>query len=136
MLKRIDFGLELAGWTLALAFVILLFVGPHVIAEDKAAKPAAYTAGAAPAGGQSGGGGAAAGKAVFTGNCGSCHTLSKAGTSGSVGPNLDDMSLDARGDRGGGAQRPRHHAVVRREALGRRHRGGGRVRRRQLTAAG
>ncbi len=95
MLKRIDFGLELAGWTLALAFVILLFIGPHVIAEDKAAKPAVDNAGAAPAGGQSGGGGAAAGKAVFTGNCGSCHTLSKAGTSGSVGPNLDDVSLDA-----------------------------------------
>ena len=32
---------------------------------------------------------------MFTGNCGSCHTLSTAGTSGSVGPNLDDISLDA-----------------------------------------
>jgi cytochrome c6 len=95
VLKRIDFGLELAGWTLALAFVILLFAGPHVIAEDKAAKPAVNTAGAAPAAGQSGGGGAAAGKAVFTSTCGSCHTLSKAGTSGSVGPNLDNVSLDA-----------------------------------------
>ncbi len=96
MLKKIDFGLELAGWTLALAFVILLFAGPHVIAEDKAPKPAANTAGAAPgAGNAGGGGGAAAGKAVFTNTCGSCHTLSKAGTSGSVGPNLDDVSLDA-----------------------------------------
>ena len=43
------------------------------------------------------GGGAAqgdpvAGKAVFTGTagCGSCHTLADAGTTGSVGPNLDD----------------------------------------------
>jgi mono/diheme cytochrome c family protein len=34
---------------------------------------------------------AAAGKAVFTGpgGCGSCHTLAAAGTSGTVGPNLD-----------------------------------------------
>jgi mono/diheme cytochrome c family protein len=33
----------------------------------------------------------AAGKAVFTGvgGCGSCHTLAAAGTSGTVGPNLD-----------------------------------------------
>lgn len=33
----------------------------------------------------------AAGKAVFTGigGCGSCHTLSAAGTTGTVGPNLD-----------------------------------------------
>jgi mono/diheme cytochrome c family protein len=32
----------------------------------------------------------AAGKVVFTTNCGGCHTLSDAGTSGTVGPNLDD----------------------------------------------
>ena len=32
----------------------------------------------------------AAGKEVFLGNCGSCHTLADAGTTGSVGPNLDD----------------------------------------------
>ena len=29
------------------------------------------------------------GKSIFTATCGSCHTLSDAGTSGSVGPNLD-----------------------------------------------
>ena len=34
-------------------------------------------------------GDAAAGKAVFTANCGGCHTLSDAGTTGAVGPNLD-----------------------------------------------
>ena len=33
----------------------------------------------------------AAGKEVFTQNCGSCHTLSDAGTSGQVGPNLDQL---------------------------------------------
>jgi cytochrome c6 len=36
-------------------------------------------------------GDAAAGKIVFTTNCGSCHTLSDAGTTGTVGPNLDDL---------------------------------------------
>jgi cytochrome c6 len=37
-------------------------------------------------------GNAEAGKAVFLGSsgCGTCHTLSDAGTSGTVGPNLDD----------------------------------------------
>jgi cytochrome c6 len=37
-------------------------------------------------------GDAAAGKEVFLGTsgCGTCHTLSDAGTSGTVGPNLDD----------------------------------------------
>jgi mono/diheme cytochrome c family protein len=35
-------------------------------------------------------GDAAAGKAVFTTNCGGCHTLADAGTTGNVGPNLDD----------------------------------------------
>jgi mono/diheme cytochrome c family protein len=33
----------------------------------------------------------AAGKVVFETNCGSCHTLSDAGTSGKVGPNLDEL---------------------------------------------
>jgi mono/diheme cytochrome c family protein len=31
-------------------------------------------------------------KALFTQNCGSCHVLQKAGTSGTVGPNLDQSS--------------------------------------------
>jgi cytochrome c6 len=30
------------------------------------------------------------GKTIFTTNCGSCHTLSDAATSGAVGPNLDE----------------------------------------------
>ena len=43
-------------------------------------------------GGGGGTGDAAAGKEVFLGTagCGSCHTLADAGTSGTVGPNLDD----------------------------------------------
>jgi mono/diheme cytochrome c family protein len=32
----------------------------------------------------------ATGKALFIQNCGSCHTLADAGTTGMVGPNLDD----------------------------------------------
>jgi mono/diheme cytochrome c family protein len=37
----------------------------------------------------------AAGKEVFVANCGSCHTLADAGTSGNVGPNLDTVGLAA-----------------------------------------
>ena len=112
MLGGLDRVLELAGWTLALMLVIMMFVGPQVIAEDKPAEEGGEAAGAAPYadqadsgerghgrrghGGDDGGGEAAAdGEALFTDNCGSCHTLSAAGTSGSVGPNLDDTSLDA-----------------------------------------
>jgi mono/diheme cytochrome c family protein len=38
------------------------------------------------------GGDAAAGKEVFLGSagCGSCHTFADAGTTGTIGPNLDD----------------------------------------------
>ena len=32
----------------------------------------------------------AAGKEVFTANCSSCHTLADAGTTGTIGPNLDE----------------------------------------------
>jgi cbb3-type cytochrome c oxidase subunit III len=34
---------------------------------------------------------ATSGKDIFTANCGSCHTLKDAGTSGTVGPNLDQL---------------------------------------------
>jgi len=37
----------------------------------------------------------AAGKTVFTANCGSCHTLADAGTSGTIGPNLDNAKPSA-----------------------------------------
>ena len=47
---------------------------------------------------QSTGGGAqsasAQGKQVFTKNCGGCHTLKAAGTSGKVGPDLDQLKPD------------------------------------------
>jgi outer membrane protein assembly factor BamB len=39
--------------------------------------------------------GTATAKQVFISNCGSCHTLGAAGTSGSVGPNLDQVKPSA-----------------------------------------
>jgi mono/diheme cytochrome c family protein len=35
----------------------------------------------------------AAGRTIFVDNCGSCHTLADAGTSGTIGPALDGTSL-------------------------------------------
>jgi mono/diheme cytochrome c family protein len=53
------------------------------------------------AGGTSGGGGGGAnaqvlaqGKQLFQQNCGTCHTLADAGTSGKIGPVLDDLKPD------------------------------------------
>jgi mono/diheme cytochrome c family protein len=97
VLASVDKTLALVSWIAAAALALMLFVGPQVVAEDES-KPTKEAAGAAPyAGGDTGGGGAEAadGKTVFTGNCGSCHTLAAAGTSGQVGPNLDDTSLGA-----------------------------------------
>jgi cytochrome c553 len=48
-------------------------------------------------GGGGGGGGATAsaeGKQIFTQSCGTCHTLKDAGTSGNVGPVLDQLKPD------------------------------------------
>ena len=39
-----------------------------------------------------------AGKELFVQKCGSCHTLSHAGTKGKVGPDLDAAFLNARGE--------------------------------------
>jgi mono/diheme cytochrome c family protein len=36
-----------------------------------------------------------AGKTVFVANCGTCHVLADAGTSGTIGPNLDDSQPDS-----------------------------------------
>jgi cytochrome c6 len=104
MLRGVDAVLEVLAWSLVVFFVVMMFAGPKVIAEDKPDKEDAAAAAAARGGGDGGGGGggqeeeapaAVDGKAVFTDNCGSCHTLSAAGTSGTTGPNLDDVSLDA-----------------------------------------
>jgi mono/diheme cytochrome c family protein len=103
MLRGIDSVLEVLAWSLVVFFVIMLFVGPQVIAEDKPdAEDAAAAAKARDDGGEAAGGGqadegapAVDGKAVFADTCGGCHTLSAAGTSGTTGPNLDDVSLDA-----------------------------------------
>jgi mono/diheme cytochrome c family protein len=106
MLRGIDVVLEVLAWSLVVFFVVMMFAGPKVIAEDKPDKEDAAAAAAARDGGGGGGGGggeqqqeeapaAVDGKAVFSDNCGSCHTLSAAGTSGTTGPNLDDVSLDA-----------------------------------------
>jgi cytochrome c553 len=65
-------------------------------------------------GGQGGGaeGDATAGKEVFaSAGCGSCHTLQEAGTSGTVGPDLDQSSIDQAGavqqiTNGGGGMPP------------------------------
>ncbi len=48
-----------------------------------------------------GGGGETDGEAIFATNCASCHTLAAAGSSGTVGPNLDDSqpSLELAVDR-------------------------------------
>jgi mono/diheme cytochrome c family protein len=54
---------------------------------------------------------AAQGKQIFTQNCAGCHTLSDAGASGRVGPNLDDAQPDAQAvqskvEQGGGGMPP------------------------------
>ncbi len=58
---------------------------------------------AAGCGGQLGGGGvvgangdAASGKQLFVEHCGSCHTMADAGTSGTIGPNMDDAFAGSR----------------------------------------
>jgi mono/diheme cytochrome c family protein len=61
----------------------------HQAAEDIAV----YVGSVAGTGGAAapppGGGEATDGKSIFTANCAACHTLADAGTTGTVGPNLD-----------------------------------------------
>ncbi len=49
-------------------------------------------------GGFSDEGNQSAGRDLFIGRCGGCHTLAEAGTAGTIGPNLDDAFAQARED--------------------------------------
>ena len=86
-LRRIDRVLAIVAWVAAGLVVVMLLAGPAVVASDKNA-----TSGATAGYGSTT---AVNGAQLFKGNCGSCHTLSAAGTSGQVGPNLDNVSLSA-----------------------------------------
>ena len=71
--------------------------GGGAAAESAAGGDQAPKESSAQTGGGGGGGGATAsaeGKQIFSQSCGTCHTLSDAGTSGSVGPVLDDLKPD------------------------------------------
>src|SRR5947209_8586505 len=55
-----------------------------------------------------------AGKQLFVAKCGSCHTLSRAGTKGTVGPNLDNAFRQALKD---GMKRSTVHGIVEHQIL-------------------
>jgi mono/diheme cytochrome c family protein len=78
VLARLDRVVAAVTWVAAAVIVLMLLIGPRVLAKDES-KPAS--------------GETASGQAVFVANCGSCHTLDAAGTSGQVGPALDEISL-------------------------------------------
>ena len=72
----------------------------NLVTGDDAADVAAYVASVAAKPGEGGGGEAAPPsdqKELFAQQCGSCHVLADAGTTGTIGPNLDQAmpSLDA-----------------------------------------
>jgi mono/diheme cytochrome c family protein len=99
MLATIDRVLAWVTWLAAAFTVAVLLIGPEVVGADKPPPTPEQAATAA-----------ASGKEVFTTNCGSCHTLADAGTSGTIGPNLDDAAPDAATVkayvRGGGGSMP------------------------------
>jgi cytochrome c553 len=91
------------GWYVALGtlFVIAMLTAVIVFGKEKeetasgeTSPPAQTTTGSttAPAPGGGAQGNPAAGKTVFaSAGCGSCHTLKDAGSTGTVGPNLDQL---------------------------------------------
>jgi mono/diheme cytochrome c family protein len=110
LLRRAPTGLLIFG-----AIVVFFGLGiPALVTDDHekkggggggaatAAAPESSGGGPAAAGatGQAGGGGGGTssklteGKQIFTQSCGTCHTLADAGTSGNVGPVLDQIKPD------------------------------------------
>jgi mono/diheme cytochrome c family protein len=74
--------------TAAVALLALALAGCGGDDDEEAEQPPAATTA------ETGGGDEASGEAVFTENCATCHTLAAAGTSGTVGPNLDELKPD------------------------------------------
>lgn len=93
MLKRFDKGLALFSWLAAAAVAVMLLAGPRLVAHDSN-KAATVKSGVSPYA-SSTSAAAPDAKALFKSNCGSCHTLSAAGTNGQVGPKLDGLGADA-----------------------------------------
>jgi sulfite dehydrogenase len=86
MLARIDRVLAVVTWLVAAFAVLVLLVGPELIGAKKSGGGAAAQQNARPR----------SGSAVFaSAGCGSCHTLKAAGTSGTTGPNLDQLKPSA-----------------------------------------
>jgi mono/diheme cytochrome c family protein len=79
-------------WILAVVLVAIFMVAVAACGGDdddsESASPTTTAATTTTEGG-------ADGAAVFANSCGSCHTLEAAGTSGTTGPNLDDVQPDA-----------------------------------------
>ena len=95
MLARLDRILAPLTWGLAAILVLMLFIGPKIVADDKTKPAGAEAAGAAPYSSGAGQPAAVDGRKLFSDRCGGCHTLSAAGTSGAVGPKLDGAALNA-----------------------------------------
>ena len=91
-LGRFDRVLAAVSWVVAGLAVLMLLIGPQVVAEDE---PAPADEPGAAADQATDDAPTADGQALFTDNCGSCHTLSAAGTTGAVGPTLDGAALNA-----------------------------------------
>jgi mono/diheme cytochrome c family protein len=130
--RRPDFPGERIGlFTLVAVLLVLAMLATVEVwgeEEEAESEPAAETQGAPETGGgettpaetgggatETGGGGGgdvAQGKELFASSgCGSCHTLADAGTTGTAGPNLDDLkpSMDAAVEQitnGGGGMPP------------------------------
>lgn len=68
---------------------------PKLVQKDTTGGETAAKSEASGGGEAAAGAGAAEGKTIFTENCGGCHTLADAGTSGNAGPNLDALKDDA-----------------------------------------
>jgi sulfite dehydrogenase len=81
-LRRVDRVLAPVSWLAAAFAVVVLVAGPSLVG---AKRPASAHTAASPADG----------KAIFSSSCAGCHTLSAAGASGTVGPNLDTLAPDA-----------------------------------------
>jgi mono/diheme cytochrome c family protein len=89
VLAKIDRVLAPVTWVVAAFAVVVLLVGPQLIGAQKSTAASGGATGA-------GGGAPPSGSQVFSSaGCGGCHTLKAAGSSGTTGPDLDQLMPSA-----------------------------------------
>ena len=106
-------GVVICFFVAMMAVIVFVAKEPPEKAEAKPSPPPTAPGPPAPPQPPAPAGNPAAGRAVFLANpCGGCHTFKPAGSSGTTGPDLDNLAADAQKANRGSLEEYTHESIV------------------------